>query len=112
MFRCNRKILFWVLLLGGVGFVIGGIFIHPLLVPGGALIAAAAALQVVLSPSPEQSQASSHRTERPISNEVELIVHTDEIEDVDLEFSVHVGHHAYKPEEEAVDVTTPPRYKN
>ncbi len=90
----NRsKLLFWALLLSGVGLCVGGIFCIPLLIPGAGLIAAAAALQVVIPAPRDGDRECAQVPVRPITNpdEIEIIVPEREGQEVDIE--LHLGRH-------------------
>ena len=86
-----RRILFWALLLIGVGLCVGGIFCTPLLIPGAGLIAAAGALHVVI-PAPQNGHGEAAQVpDRPITNPRELEIVLPEGVEGEVDIELHIG---------------------
>ncbi len=88
----KKKVLFWILLLGGVGCCVGGIFVPALLVPGAGLIAAAGAVHAAIGAMPGSPPIRIRDPVRPITKPEDIEVIIPEGLDQDVDIELHVGH--------------------
>ncbi len=94
-----RKVIFWVLIVGGVGLIIAGIFVPVLAVAGGAIVATAAVVGsgLVHQEHPDRNNAPLEEYHRP-APEVLVPSNSDESyaepPDMSVTFQFHI-HHAH-----------------
>ncbi len=87
----RKKILFYALLVVGLGFCIGGVFVPALFPVGSACILGAVAVAQNLSQQ-VQPQLQTDSLDNPDKGESQIDVHIPQC-DESLEVDLHIGHH-------------------
>jgi hypothetical protein len=86
----HKKYIFYALLVVGVGFCVGGVFVPALFPVGIACISAAVAVAQNLSQQ-SQPQPQPIPLDHPESNPAEIDIHVPQSDD-SLEVDLHIGH--------------------